>query len=56
MSDLDLNREPLRVLGGYRHELVVYRRFPSPRAFLELAAVASGMTGVWLLAMGVMGQ
>lgn len=43
-----------RVLSYADHRVQVYRRFPSPRAFLELAAVISGMTGVWLLAMGVM--
>jgi hypothetical protein len=54
MSDILEDREPLRVLGSHRHDLQVYRRFPSPRAFLELGAVVSGLTGFWLLMNGVL--
>jgi hypothetical protein len=53
MSDILEDREPLRVLSGYRHEITHFRRLPSARDFLRLAAVMSGMFGFWLMAMGV---
>ena len=55
MTDILEDREPLRVLSGYDYRIQIYRRLPSARDFLRLAAVSSGMFGIWLIAMGIAG-
>lgn len=43
-----------RILSYADHRLQVYRRLPGPRAWLELAAIASGLSGFLLLMMGAL--
>lgn len=45
MSDIDLEREPIRVLSYGRHELQIY----PPRIAGHVRAVLWGVAGAWAL-------